>query len=47
MSGVARTAWVDRKRLRDADSHPAGVVLDTDTVLHRGSGEGWPADGDI
>lgn len=34
-------------RLRDADSHPAGAVLDTDTVLHRGSGKGWPDDGDI
>ena len=34
-------------RLRDAEAYPAGAVLDTDTVLHRGSGEGWPDDGDI
>ena len=34
-------------RLRDAEAYPAGAVIDTDAVLHRGSGEGWPDDGDV
>jgi phenylalanine-4-hydroxylase len=34
-------------RLATLDSHPAGSVLDTDTVFHRGSGEGWSRDGDV
>jgi phenylalanine-4-hydroxylase len=34
-------------RLATLDSYPAGSVLDTDTVLHRGSGEGWSRDGDV
>jgi phenylalanine-4-hydroxylase len=28
-------------------SAPAGEVLATDQVFHRGSGEGWAADGDV
>ena len=34
-------------RLHDAAAYPAGAVLATDSVLHRGSGEGWVRDGDI
>jgi len=34
-------------RLAQAPSHPAGAVLEGDRVLHRGSGEGWPADADF
>jgi len=34
-------------RLARQDSVPAGSVLDTDAVLHRGSGEGWADDGDV
>ena len=29
------------------DSLPAGSVLDTDRVYHRGTGEGWAQDGDV
>ncbi|WP_057916080.1 phenylalanine 4-monooxygenase [Lysobacter antibioticus] len=34
-------------RLATQDSIPAGDVLATDTVFHRGSGEGWLTDGDV
>lgn len=34
-------------RLADAASHPAGKVLDSDTVYQRGTGEGWLSDGDV
>ena len=34
-------------RLAVQDSIPAGNVLDTDFVIHRGSGEGWSTEGDI
>ena len=34
-------------RLAAQDSIPAGDVLETDRVFHRGSGEGWLADGDV
>jgi phenylalanine-4-hydroxylase len=34
-------------RLATQASYPAGTVLDTDTVYHRGSGEGWSRDGDV
>jgi len=34
-------------RLAGQDSIPAGDVLPTDTVFHRGSGEGWLTDGDV
>lgn len=34
-------------RLAALDSIPAGTVLDTDAVIHRGSGEGWASDGDV
>jgi len=34
-------------RLADAASHPAGNVLDSDTVYQRGTGEGWLSDGDV
>ena len=34
-------------RLATQDSIPAGDVLDSDAVVHRGSGEGWSTDGDI
>ena len=33
-------------RLAQQDAIPAGTVLDTDEVITRGSGEGWPEDGD-
>jgi phenylalanine-4-hydroxylase len=43
-------AHVDARALADClagrSEHPAGAVLDTDRVLHRGTGEGWPDDGD-
>jgi phenylalanine-4-hydroxylase len=35
------------ERLASAGSIPAGDVLETDTVYHRGTGEGWLADGDV
>src|SRR5688500_2640675 len=34
-------------RLGSQASFPAGEVQDTDTVFHRGTGEGWLADGDV
>jgi phenylalanine-4-hydroxylase len=34
-------------RLAVQDSIPAGDVLDTDAVFHRGSGEGWATDADV
>jgi phenylalanine-4-hydroxylase len=33
--------------LAQQDSIPAGQVLDTDAVFHRGTGEGWLNDGDV
>ena len=33
--------------LKGASAFPAGDVLDSDRVFQRGSGEGWPADGDV
>ena len=33
-------------RLAQQDAIPAGTVLETDEVITRGSGEGWPEDGD-
>ena len=34
-------------RLAEQDSIPAGSVLGTDAVFHRGTGEGWASDGDV
>ncbi len=34
-------------RLAEQASVPAGGVLETDPVFHRGSGEGWPTDADV
>ena len=34
-------------RLAQQDSIPAGNVLETDAVFNRGTGEGWPTDGDV
>jgi phenylalanine-4-hydroxylase len=34
-------------RLATRESYPAGAVLETDRVFHRGSGEGWASDGDV
>jgi len=34
-------------RLAAQDNFPAGAVLDTDAVFHRGSGEGWATDADM
>jgi phenylalanine-4-hydroxylase len=34
-------------RLGNEASYPAGTVLETDRVFHRGSGEGWPDDPDF
>jgi phenylalanine-4-hydroxylase len=34
-------------RLATQPSYPAGAVLDSDRVFHRGSGEGWASDGDV
>ena len=34
-------------RLADQPSIPAGEILPTDRVFHRGSGEGWANDGDV
>ena len=34
-------------RVGAQDSMPAGMVLDTDAVFHRGTGEGWAVDGDV
>jgi phenylalanine-4-hydroxylase len=33
--------------LKGASAFPAGAVLDSDRVFQRGSGAGWPADGDV
>jgi len=33
--------------LRLAPQHAAGSVIDSDTVIQRGSGEGWSLDGDV
>jgi len=33
--------------LKGLDSIPAGTILDSDQVVHRGTGEGWASDGDI
>ncbi len=35
------------ERLATQDSHPAGAVIDSDRVFHRGTGEGWASDGDV
>ena len=34
-------------RVAQQDSIPAGSVLGTDALFHRGSGEGWATDGDV
>ncbi len=34
-------------RLAEQDAIPAGTVLDSDAVITRGSGEGWPDDADV
>ena len=34
-------------KLAQHDSIPAGTVLETDAVFHRGTGEGWLDDGDV
>jgi phenylalanine-4-hydroxylase len=34
-------------RLGNESSYPAGAVLESDRVFHRGSGEGWPDDPDF
>ena len=34
-------------RLAERGAIPAGTVLATDTVYHRGTGEGWAGDGDV
>jgi len=34
-------------RLATQESYPAGTVLDSDRVFHRGSGEGWATDADV
>jgi phenylalanine-4-hydroxylase len=34
-------------RLATQPSYPAGAVLDSDRVFHRGTGEGWASDGDV
>jgi phenylalanine-4-hydroxylase len=45
---VARTDFAPLlARLTHAAPFPAGVVLSTDTVITRGTGEGWATDGDI
>ena len=33
--------------LADQDSIPAGAIVDTDRVFHRGTGEGWSSAGDV
>ncbi|MDO5505759.1 MAG: phenylalanine 4-monooxygenase [Pseudoxanthomonas suwonensis] len=35
------------ERLAAQDSVPAGTVLESDDVIHRGTGEGWAMDGDV
>jgi phenylalanine-4-hydroxylase len=34
-------------RIASEPSYPAGTVLDTDRVFHRGTGEGWSNEGDV
>lgn len=34
-------------RLKDLPAIPAGEVLASDRVIHRGTGEGWTAEGDV
>jgi phenylalanine-4-hydroxylase len=34
-------------RLAQQESIPAGTVLDSDRVIHRGTGEGWSSEGDV
>ncbi|MCB1587967.1 MAG: phenylalanine 4-monooxygenase [Xanthomonadales bacterium] len=34
-------------RLKGEPAYPAGAVLESDRVHHRGSGEGWPQDADV
>lgn len=34
-------------RLSAQESIPAGIVLESDRVVHRGTGEGWATDGDV
>ena len=36
-----------RPGMQVEDAIPAGQVLGTDALFHRGSGEGWASDGDI
>ena len=33
--------------LAEQDSVPAGAIIDSDRVFHRGTGEGWSTDGDV
>jgi phenylalanine-4-hydroxylase len=33
--------------LASRETIPAGNVLASDTVFHRGTGEGWPTDADV
>jgi phenylalanine-4-hydroxylase len=33
-------------QLATQDSYPAGTVRDSDTVFHKGTGEGWATDAD-
>ena len=35
------------ERLAAQDAIPAGTVLESDRVIHRGTGEGWSRDGDV
>lgn len=35
------------QRIAALPAIPAGEVLDSDQVIHRGSGEGWPTDADV
>ena len=35
------------EKLTQLESYPAGAVLPTDVVHHRGTGEGWASDGDV
>ncbi len=34
-------------RLAEKESVPAGTVLETDGIVHRGTGAGWPTDADV
>ena len=44
---VQRDAVTLAPRLADEPSHPAGTVLESDRVFHRGTGEGWAGDADF